>query len=134
MSKHSHFWISASLAITLAIAPLAAMADTSRGQFLVSVKVARECQIAVQGVTRQAATASQSTSTARGAVALSCSKNTAYDVSLGSGANLEGAAEASSVTGVGDGNTQVIPVYSQLPAQYNNANGEQASTLVMTIN
>lgn len=133
MSEYFHFWVFAIFSAALTLAPIAASADTSRGQFVVSVTVIRECRIAVQNLTIDTATASQRTVVARGAVALSCSRNTAYVVSLGSGVNTAGAADPVSVAGMGNGANQIIPVYNRMLIDYSNANGVQAEPLVMTI-
>jgi len=123
----------ATLSVTLALAPIGASADTSRGQLLVSVTVIRECGIAMQNVGISGSAAGQSTAMARGVVALSCSRNTGYEVSLGSGVNSSGTAIPASIPGVGNGATQMIPVYSQVPTRISEANAANLGILVMTI-
>jgi spore coat protein U-like protein len=129
-----HFSAFMALAAMLSLVPVTVMAGTNRGQFLVSVTVVRECSVNVQGLTTSATASGRNNATASGAVALSCSKNTAYNISLGSAARLGDTTGPDSVAGVGNGRTQVIPVSDQIPVQNGNVGGAQASTVIMTIN
>jgi len=133
VSRGFYIRLLATLSVSLALAPIGAAADTSRGQFLVSVTVVRECSIAMQNVGISGSAAGQSTAMARGVVALSCSRNTGYDVSLGSGVVSSGTPVSVNVSGVGNGATQTIPVYSQVPTRISEANGVNAEILTMTI-
>lgn len=134
MSRGFYICLLASLSGTLALAPIGASADTDRGQLLVSVTVIRECSIAMQNVGISGSATGQSTAMARGVVALSCSRNTGYDVSLGSGVySPGGTAIPASISGVGNGTTQLIPVYSQVPTRISEANAVNAGILTMTI-
>ena len=114
--------------------PIAASANTGRGQFVVSVNVIRECHIGMQNLASDTPTASPSSTAARGAVTLSCSRNTAYAVSFGSRVSSDNTTDSESVAGVGNGTAQVIPVYSQMPLRRSKADGTPAESLVMTIN
>jgi len=133
VSRGFYICLLASLSVTLALAPIVASADTGRGQLLVSVTVIRECSIAIQNVGISGSATGQSTAMARGVVALSCSRNTGYDVSLGSGVYSPGTAIPASISGVGNGTPQLIPVYSQVPTRISEANAVNAGILTMTI-
>lgn len=133
MSRELYICLLATLSVTLALAPIGASADTGRGQLMVSVTVIRECSIAMQNVGISGSATSQSTAMARGVVALSCSRNTGYDVSLGSGVYTPGTVIPASISGVGNGATQMIPVYSQIPARISERDGVSAGILTMTI-
>ena len=133
MRASVHFWVIIILTATLSLAAVAAKADTERGQFLVSVTVLNECHVVIQGLSMPATAAGQN-NTARSAVALNCSKNTAYDVSLSSGAGLADASDPDRVAGVGNGGTQVIPVYEHTSDTRGNGDREQTGNFVMTIN
>ncbi|MHB8405843.1 MAG: Csu type fimbrial protein [Gammaproteobacteria bacterium] len=134
MCRHFHFWLLATLSITLALAPIAASANTGRGQFVVSVNVIRECHIGMQNLASDTPAASPSSAAVRGAVTLSCSRNTAYAVSFGSRVSFASTTDSKSIAGVGNGTAQVIPVYSQMPLRRSKASGTPAGSLVMTIN
>lgn len=105
MFRHFHFWVLTTLSVTLALASIAASANTGRGQFVVSVNVIRECHIGMQNLVSDTPAASPSSTAARGVVTLSCSRNTAYAVSLGSGVSSECTAVSERVAGVGDDTT-----------------------------
>lgn len=134
MFRHFHFWVLATLSVTLALAPIAASANTGRGQFVVSVNVIRECHIAMQNLASDTPAASPSSTAARSVVTLSCSRNTAYAVNLGSGVSSASTTDPESVAGVGNGTAQIIPVYSQIPLRRSKASATPAEPLVMTIN
>lgn len=134
MFRYFHFWLLAALSVTLALAPIAASANTGRGQFVVSVNVIRECHIGMQNLASGTPAASPSSTAARGAVTLSCSRNTAYAVSFGSRASSANTTDSESVAGVGNGTAQIIPVYSQMPVRRSKASATPAEPLVMTIN
>lgn len=134
MFRHFHFGVLAALSVTLALAPIAASANTGRGQFVVSVNVIRECRIGMQNLASGAPAASPSSTAARGAVTLSCSRNTAYAVSFGSRVSSANTTDSESVAGVGDGTAQIIPVYSQMPLRRSKASATPVEPLVMTIN
>ncbi|MGH8413139.1 MAG: hypothetical protein ACRESX_00230 [Gammaproteobacteria bacterium] len=121
------------LAFMLMLTSIAASANGSRGQFMVSVTVIRECRVALQNLTVATSFHSHRSSTIKGAVALSCSRNTDYAVSFSSGADPVGARPLAAVAGVGNGTTQVMPVYSRMPIRQGTPDPSQAETLVMTI-
>jgi hypothetical protein len=131
MSRCHLSWFFAALSVTLALTPTPAAAATGQAQFMVSVNVIKACRVDMQSA-NIAPTGGQNAAGTQDAVALSCSRNTGYAVSFGSNGKPSGNAKPPSVTGVGNGYTQVIPVYNQMTAE-SNAAGAAAKTIVMTI-
>ena len=89
------------------------------------------CRIAMRHMDISGSAASQEAT--RGVVALNCSKHTAYDISIGSGIDAASPPVLASISGLGDGATQMIPVYSKVPARISEANGVSTRVLTMTI-
>ncbi len=133
MSRGFYIWLLATMLAALALAPLAVSADAFRGQFLVSVTVVGECNVSMPNMDIDESTTVKGTAMVRGTVALNCSKNTAYDISLGSGVNSPGTPVPASVSGVGNGAPQMMPVFYRVSARTSEANGVSARILTMTI-
>jgi spore coat protein U-like protein len=133
VSRSCYLTVLAALSIILALMPIGASGDTSRGQLLISVNVIRECGIAMQNLDISRLATSQSTAMVRGIVALNCSRNTGYDVSLNSRVNSPGIAIPASLSGVGNGTTQVISVYSRVPTRVSGTHNVSVGILTLTI-
>lgn len=133
MPRYIRAWFYVLLVSALMLTSITASANGNRGQFMVSVTVIRECRVALQDLTVATTPANHRSTTIKGAVALSCSRNTDYAVSFSSGADPAGTRPLATVAGVGNGATQVMPVYSRMPIRQDTPDGRQAETLVMTI-
>ncbi|MGA9852094.1 MAG: spore coat protein U domain-containing protein [Gammaproteobacteria bacterium] len=129
MPRYIHAGFYVLLTSALMLISITASANSGREQFLVSVMVIRNCRVAMQNLAIDSAPAGQRAAMIKGAVAFSCSRNTGYAVSFSSGANPAGTRPVT-VAGVGNGATQVMPVYSRIPIPP----GSHTGTLVMTIN
>ncbi|MGH8378785.1 MAG: hypothetical protein ACRER7_07500 [Gammaproteobacteria bacterium] len=133
MPRYIRAWFYVLSASVLMLTSIAASANGSRGQFMVSVTVIRKCRVALQDLTIATTSANRRSTAIKGAVALSCSRNTGYAVSFSSGADPAGTRPLATVAGVGNGATQVMPVYSRMPIRQGTPEASQAETLVMTI-
>jgi spore coat protein U-like protein len=133
VSRSFYLTLFASLSIILALTPIGVSGNTGRGQLLVSVNVIRECSIAMQDLDIGRSASSQSTAMARGIVALNCSRDTGYDVNLNPGFNSPGIAIPASISGVGNGATQLISVYSRVPTRVSETHNVGVGILTLTI-
>ncbi|MGA9856073.1 MAG: hypothetical protein WBR29_12435 [Gammaproteobacteria bacterium] len=130
MSKSLGFWLS----VSMALLPIVAQADTGLGHFVVSVNVIAQCRITMPGISNNASSVLRDPLVNSEAVALNCSRNTAYEISFSSGVKSDNTKRFASITGLGNGATQTISIDNYPEIRSSIIDHAQVKTLVMTIN
>ncbi|MGB9428432.1 MAG: hypothetical protein WCC11_00895 [Gammaproteobacteria bacterium] len=122
MSRSVHFLSVAVLGAGLVLTSSAAVANHLSGQFVVSVRVLNACRIATPEL-----------ALVRGSLAVNCSRNTGYSVSLSSSTDPQTA--IATLNGVGNNVTRVIPLYAWAESvAHRRLAGVVATPFMLTIN
>lgn len=114
--------VSAVLGAILAMVAIPGLADTCRSQFVVMVRVLPRCQWSLPP---------EADSRAR--VAVACTRDTGYSVSLARRDDSRPGIQAFELSGVGSGSLQVLPLATPT-ADSPNAGAQSTAPLFLTIN